>query len=435
MARAEVVDREAHARNAQQLHVARGELRIAHDGAFRDLEHEQGRWDAVPLQQLHDLIAQRGVQDVRRRQIHRQLDFESLPLPFAHLADRGLQHPARQLAGVAGLLCERHELPGRHVPELRVRPAHQSLEALHGTRRHGDLRLIDERQVVAGDGRAQVGDQREPAPVGLIRARAVGGHSRTRIARVLERYLHAAQQLIDGGAVLWMHAYRGRHVQLQGHSRQMEPGADDAGELVCIQHGPLERAILRDDEKLALGDACDQVDRGRILAQAAGGLAQHVIAHVMTEGAVDLPQIAHVEQQQSRRHAWLHRAHQLLEPTLRHREVRQPADCVVVDLVGDVGLAFRDRSLHRVERSGEAAELFAAGGLDRDFVPALLDAVSRFHELADGTGRAPAQHRADEGCKHEGDAIDDEQGIADVAVRSEHGFHRLLQGHVDGVAT
>jgi len=42
MAGAKVIDCEAHARHAQQLHIAGGELRITHHSAFGDLEQQGG---------------------------------------------------------------------------------------------------------------------------------------------------------------------------------------------------------------------------------------------------------------------------------------------------------------------------------------------------------------------------------------------------------
>ncbi len=112
MARAEVIDREANPGDAQQLHVARRELRIAHHRALGDLQDQGTGCHPRFLQQLQNLIPQGGVENVRRRQIDRDLYFHAFALPLAHLADGGSQYPTRELSGVTRSLRERHEFCG-----------------------------------------------------------------------------------------------------------------------------------------------------------------------------------------------------------------------------------------------------------------------------------------------------------------------------------
>src|SRR6185312_17381378 len=93
--------------------------------------------------------------------------------PLAHLADRSFQHPTGEVARIARSLRERHELCGRYAPELRMSPAHQRIETLHGLRGHGHFRLIDEREAVCGDRGLQICDQCEAAAMHFVAARAV----------------------------------------------------------------------------------------------------------------------------------------------------------------------------------------------------------------------------------------------------------------------
>ena len=64
------------------------------------------------------------------------------------------------------------------------------------------------------------------------------------------------------------------------------------------------RADLRqDDEKLLAPEAADLVHRAHVLAQQRGELAQHAVAHRMTEGVVDVLEMVDVDQHHRERRA------------------------------------------------------------------------------------------------------------------------------------
>ncbi len=71
---AEIVDREAHAGDPEQLHVSGRELRIAHYRALGDFQHQGGRFDPMSTQCLQDFIAQVRIEDIRGGQVHRKFD-------------------------------------------------------------------------------------------------------------------------------------------------------------------------------------------------------------------------------------------------------------------------------------------------------------------------------------------------------------------------
>jgi hypothetical protein len=63
----------ANAGDSQQLHVACGQLWVAHHGAFGYFQQQGRRLHAMGPQHLQDLVAEAGIQDVRRGQVDRQL--------------------------------------------------------------------------------------------------------------------------------------------------------------------------------------------------------------------------------------------------------------------------------------------------------------------------------------------------------------------------
>ena len=64
----------------------------------------------------------------------------------------------------------------------------------------------------------------------------------------------------------------------------------------------------------------------------------------------------------------------------------------------------------------------------------LLDASRGAHQLPDRTGGAAPEHRADQRGEDERDAVDQQHGVAQVAIRSEHVLQGLQQDEVDRVS-
>ena len=146
-----------------------------------------------------------------------------------------------------------------------MRPAHQGLETFHLAGRHGDFRLVHERQAIAIDGATQVGDERQTAAMLLIASRAIYGGTRRRVRRVFERHLRPAQQYCRGITVIGIHTNTARDVQIEADPGKMEARANDPGKLVRIQRRPFRTAVAGNDQELRFAEARDCVCRMGIL--------------------------------------------------------------------------------------------------------------------------------------------------------------------------
>ncbi len=81
--------------------------------------------------------------------------------PFARLLERCPQHEQRERLDQPGALRQRDELAGRHEPALRVRPAHQRLDAAQLAAPDRDLRLVVKDQLLRVERGAQSGHHPE----------------------------------------------------------------------------------------------------------------------------------------------------------------------------------------------------------------------------------------------------------------------------------
>src|ERR1700723_4531970 len=127
-----------------------------------------------------------------------------------------------------------------------------------------------------------------------------------------------------------------------------------------------------------------------VLPKTPRGLLQYFIAYVMSERGVDVMNVAEIYENQREVPRPYYRGNEPLELALSHDAVRQTGERVVIDMMGNVGLALRDVPLHRVERQRQAAELIAARHVNRGLVVSLLNAARRKHELANRPRRAPS---------------------------------------------
>ncbi|MCY1422975.1 hypothetical protein D9M71_386770 [compost metagenome] len=81
---------------------------------------------------------------------------EALVMPFAQLPASLVEHPLADGDDAAVLLGQRDELVRRHKAQFRVLPANQRLDADHAKVAVADLRLVDQVQLIAVEGFAQV---------------------------------------------------------------------------------------------------------------------------------------------------------------------------------------------------------------------------------------------------------------------------------------
>ena len=128
------------------------------------------------LQAPLDLLDQLWIHEVRRRQIHGDVDIQACLAPLVHLPDGAGQRPAGELAGAAGVFGDGHEFGGRQVAQQRMPPAHQGFELADGAAGEVQLRLEDQPQGVGFDGRPQARGQLQPPPLFLVTPGTVGRH-------------------------------------------------------------------------------------------------------------------------------------------------------------------------------------------------------------------------------------------------------------------
>ena len=75
--------------------------------------------------------------------------------PLGKLAHGGADHPFANRQYQAAAFGDGNELAGRHVAQLRVLPSHQGLSAHDAPGVQGNLRLIDQMELVARQCAAQ----------------------------------------------------------------------------------------------------------------------------------------------------------------------------------------------------------------------------------------------------------------------------------------
>ena len=200
--------------------------------------------------------------------------------------------PSWRMAAPSTQLVRRREPPvrsasgtnsaGRDRPELRMRPAHQRLEAAAPLRvSHVDLGLVDERERVLVDGAAQVGDEGQPAAVLAVLARrgtcATRGCAPRRPPRARPGHAAAARRRCG-------RASGHRHTPQARRRSRLTPATWKPPRTVAASCSAYSSARSgeqprRQHQELRLAEARQRVARRDVLLQAAGGLAQHLVAH------------------------------------------------------------------------------------------------------------------------------------------------------------
>ena len=293
--RPEIVDREPYACHAQQFHVARRGAGVAHHRAFRDLEDEARRGDAVPGEEAQYRIAESRVDDVACREVHGHVEDEVILLPFGHLVDCGAQYPVRQLARSARLLCQRHELARRNRSQPGVIPSHQRLDARDTTRGDCDLRLEREMQFVVLDRATQVRHHFEAPAMFFVAADPEDADAVARLFRVVQRDLGPADHLVGRTALLRAGAQAGPDLELDFHLVDRQRLFDRIDD-----HGRKARRMLRGMRPRQQHQVAAGAEPGHEFPGAASAhepfcrLAQHLVGDAMPQGRIELPQVAQV---------------------------------------------------------------------------------------------------------------------------------------------
>jgi hypothetical protein len=132
VARAEVVDADAHAEPREREQHFERTFTILHHCRFGDLEHEQRRIESRRHQHAFDERHDVGVEQLPRRKVHG--NSESVVAVRLDSPARGLgacfaEHPRPDRNDESRLLGDVEELVGLHHAALAVLPAHERLEA------------------------------------------------------------------------------------------------------------------------------------------------------------------------------------------------------------------------------------------------------------------------------------------------------------------
>ena len=222
LAGAEVVEREPDAERAQRREHLGHALRIAHHGGLGDLALERAAGQAVLVEQLGHHRRQADVEHVGGRQVDRDGQVRVLEPPLGALAQRGVEHPAREVGDRAGALGERDELVGLQQPVLGVLPAHERLDARHAVALERDLRLVVQDELVALDRAPQLAQEAEPGRrVGIALGR-VGLDAALGALGVVHRDVGALDQRRDVAPVLGREGDADARVELDGDPVQAE---------------------------------------------------------------------------------------------------------------------------------------------------------------------------------------------------------------------
>ena len=129
IARAEIVDRQAHAEIAQGFELADAGVGVVHGRRFGDFKFEVGARQTVFFQRLRNLRQQDGGVQLMRRQIHGHGHLRDPGVaPCAELAAGLVQHPSAQRQDHSRFLGNGNEQCRRHQPVARMAPAHQCLD-------------------------------------------------------------------------------------------------------------------------------------------------------------------------------------------------------------------------------------------------------------------------------------------------------------------
>ena len=150
---------------------------------------------------------------------------------------------------------------------------------------------------------------------------AVHHHPRARFVRILEGNLDALQQLVGARAVSGKQAHPARQAQIEAHLGEMKAAADDREELLGVEQRALRGAAGREHQELSLAESRHGVVGGGVVLEPAGGLAQHLIADLVSEGGVDVAEVAQLDQQQRRSRLPRPAAEEPLEGALEERAV------------------------------------------------------------------------------------------------------------------
>jgi hypothetical protein len=160
-ARAEVVDGHRRPGLAQVLQGREHVVDLAHERRLGDLEGEGADGHACPLAGGEEAAGEARVAQLAGGHVHRQAQVRVGGEPAAQLGEGTAQDQFGEGVELAGLLGDGHEADGGDRTAQGVRPPAERFEADGQVRRQVDHRVVDDLELLAGDGRLQLRAQLE----------------------------------------------------------------------------------------------------------------------------------------------------------------------------------------------------------------------------------------------------------------------------------
>ncbi|MNM31227.1 hypothetical protein D3C81_417990 [compost metagenome] len=313
IAGAEIVDGNL---DAQRLEVAQhgdGFLGIRHQRAFRQLQLQQVGRDVVLADRLEHFFLQAAHKKLDARDIHRQVHgADAAGAPFADLLAGLVEHPVPHPYDQPRLFQQGDEEGRRHHAVARAAPAYQGLGAADAPRDDMHLGLEEQHEFLVVDG----------APQGVFHVQP-GHRLRVHFGReetegVAARFLGAVHgrigilnQGVGVDAIVGIHgnadADRDRHFM----ALQVERLAHRFADLVDHAHGMLGAfGQHQDGGEFIAAEAADGIAHAQAVDQAAGKLAQQVVADGVAQRVIDVLEAVHVHEQHGHGPLVIRRLHQ-----------------------------------------------------------------------------------------------------------------------------
>jgi hypothetical protein len=198
----------------------------------------------------------------------------------------------------AALLDDGEERVRVEQAASRVLPAYERLRAEGGAGCDIDLRLVVQHELVLVEGGVEVLHRFEPEAVDLVEPRVVAIDPRVRVLGRVHRHVGASQQIDDAELAVIALGDAGARVEEQAGP------VDDEGRRDPIEDARCDLAAVgggcEGDQQgeLVAAEAHEQVAIPRARDQAAGDLAEQLVAGGMAEGVVDLLEVVQVDQDQ-----------------------------------------------------------------------------------------------------------------------------------------
>ncbi len=294
--RAEIVQRDAHARLAQRAQDRHGCAGLVHEDGFGDLQLQAAGGQPGRAQRRLGHAVQVLRHDLHGRDIDRNRERFG---PGGRVAAGLGQHPLAHGLDQSGVLGHGDELARSHLPQLGMVPAQQGLEAGDPPRIQVDDGLVGQVELATVERFLELAlnGQAPPASRGHLRFEKPDLAAAGRLGRI-KGEIGVVEQGVDVRAVArgQRHADAGAHgdaciAHLAGRLQAVE---DPVRELLGLVDGG---DIAQDDGELVAPQTRDGVRSARARQQAAPDLAQQLVAGTVPQGVVDGLEMVQVQAQ------------------------------------------------------------------------------------------------------------------------------------------